>query len=91
MKLKNTDDWAKIMNPGPVFDAYNNSPHLATKIAPNRVNKDNEIQVLMNINKRAIKEHTLFQILVVMSEFQLSINNTKDIKIVSVWKAQSRR
>ena len=41
----------------PVLDAYNNSPHSATKIAPNKVNKDNEVQVLMNINKRA-KEGT---------------------------------
>ncbi len=39
MKLKNADDWAKIMSP--VLDAYNNSPHSATKIAPNKVNKDN--------------------------------------------------
>ena len=38
-----------------VLDAYNNSPHSATKIAPNKVNKDNEIQVLVNIGKRAKK------------------------------------
>jgi len=53
MKLKNTDNWAKIM--GPVLDAYNNTPHSATKIAPNKVNKDNEIQVTMNLLKRAKK------------------------------------
>ena len=53
MKLKNTDNWSKIVSP--VLDAYNNSPHSTTKIAPNKVNKDNEIQVLMNINKRAKK------------------------------------
>ncbi len=40
----------------PVLDAYNNSPHSITKIAPSKVNKDNEFQVLMNINKRAKKE-----------------------------------
>ena len=51
MKLKNTDNWSKIM--GPVLDAYNNNPHSITKIAPNKVNKENEIQVKMNINKRA--------------------------------------
>ncbi len=51
--LKNTDNWSKIKSP--VLDAYNNSPHSTTKIAPNKVNKDNEIQVLMNINKRAKK------------------------------------
>jgi len=53
MKLKNTDNWSKIVSP--VLDAYNNSPHSTTKIAPNKVNKDNEIQVLMNITKRAKK------------------------------------
>jgi hypothetical protein len=51
MKLKNTDNWSKII--GPVLDAYNNSPHSKTKIAPNKINKENEIQVLMNISKRA--------------------------------------
>ncbi len=30
----------------PVLDAYNNSPHPATKIALNKVNKDNEIHYL---------------------------------------------
>jgi hypothetical protein len=53
MKLKNTDNWSKIVSP--VLDAYNNSPHSTTKIAPNKVNKENEIQVLMNITKRAKK------------------------------------
>ncbi len=37
----------------PVLDAYNNNPHSITKIAPNKVKKDDEIQVLMNISKRA--------------------------------------
>ncbi len=54
IKLKNTDNWSKIITP--VLDAYNNSPHSTTKIAPNKVNKDNEIQVLMNINKSAKKK-----------------------------------
>jgi len=53
MKLKNTDNWSKIVSP--VLDAYNNSPHSTTKIAPNKVNKENEIQVLMNITKKAKK------------------------------------
>jgi hypothetical protein len=53
MKLKNTDNWSKIM--GPVLDAYNNTPHSTTKIAPNKVNKENEVQVLMNISKKAKK------------------------------------
>jgi hypothetical protein len=51
MKLKNTDNWSKIISP--VLDVYNNSPHSTTKIATNKVNKENEIQVLMNISKRA--------------------------------------
>ncbi len=55
MKLKNTDNW-KIVSP--VLDAYNNSPHSTTKIAPNKVNNDNEIQVLMNINKREKKSNS---------------------------------
>ena len=40
----------------PVLDAYNNNPHSITKLAPNKVNTDNEIQVLMNISKRAKKK-----------------------------------
>ncbi len=35
---------------------YNYSPHSTTKIAPNKGNKENEIQVLMNISKRAKKK-----------------------------------
>ena len=54
MKLKNTDNWSKIISP--VLDAYNNSPHSTTKIAPNKVNKENEIQVLMNIVKEQKKK-----------------------------------
>jgi hypothetical protein len=53
MKLKNTDNWAKIMTP--VLDAYNNTPHSTTKIAPNKVNEDNKYKVLMNISKKAKK------------------------------------
>jgi hypothetical protein len=51
MKLNSTDNWSKIM--GPVLDAYNNSPHSITKIAPDKVNKDNEMQVLIHISKKA--------------------------------------
>ncbi len=53
MKSNNNDNWSKCVNP--VLDAYNNSPHSTTKIAPNKVNKDNEIQALRNITKRAKK------------------------------------
>ncbi len=52
MKLKSTDYWSKVVSP--VLDAYN-SPHSTTKIAPNIVNKDKEIQVLMNRKKEEEK------------------------------------
>ncbi len=48
MKLENTDGWSKTMTP--VLDAYNNSPRSMTIIAPNKVNTDNEVQVIININ-----------------------------------------
>ena len=82
MKLKNTDNWAKIMSP--VFDAYNNSPHSATKIAPNKVNKDNEIQVLKNIDKRAKKG--TYPVLNLGDDVRVPVihkQHTKDIKIAS--------
>jgi hypothetical protein len=53
MKLINTNNWSKV---SPGLDAYNNSPHSTTKIAPNKVTKDNDIQVLTSINKRAKKK-----------------------------------
>jgi hypothetical protein len=56
MKLKKTDNWSKIMNPkksdnwskimNPVLYAYDIN-------LPNKENKGNEIQVKMNIHKRA--------------------------------------
>ncbi len=53
MKLQNTDDWSKIMTP--VLDAYNNTSHSISKIAPHKVNKDNDIPVLMNTSKEQKK------------------------------------
>ncbi len=44
MKLKNTDNWSKIVSP--VSDAYNNSPHSTNKIAPNKVKKENEMAMI---------------------------------------------
>jgi hypothetical protein len=35
----------------PVLDAFDSSPHSIAKIAPNKANIENEIQVLMNIDK----------------------------------------
>ncbi len=37
-----TDNWSKIVSP--VLDAYNNSPHSTTKIAPYKVNKYNDFK-----------------------------------------------
>ncbi len=36
----------------PELDAFNNSTHSITKIAPNKLKKENEIQVLMNIREQ---------------------------------------
>ena len=58
MKLKNTDNWAKLM--GPVLEAHNNTPYSKNKIAQNKVNKENAISEFKNINKEQIKEHILF-------------------------------
>ena len=49
MKLKNTDNWAKLM--GPVLEAHNNTPYSKNKIAQNKVNKENAISEFKNINK----------------------------------------
>ncbi len=46
----------------PVLDAYNNSPHSSTEIAPNKVNKDNEIQVLINICKEQKQNYPKLEI-----------------------------
>ncbi len=43
MKSKNTDNWSKIMTP--VLDAYNNSPHSITKIAPNKVKRQSDSSI----------------------------------------------
>jgi hypothetical protein len=59
----------------PVFDAYDNSPHSTTKIAPNKVNKNNEIQVLMNINKRAKKKKSNYPKLEVGDNVRVPVIN----------------
>ncbi len=37
------------------LDSYNNSPHTATKIAPNKANEDNKFQVLRNKQEKKKK------------------------------------
>ena len=71
----------------PVLDAYNNNPHSITKIAPIKVDKDNEIQVLMNINKRAKKKGN-YPKLEIGDNVRVPVINKvkKDIKTVSVWR-----
>ncbi len=70
----------------PVFDAYNNSPHSTTKIAPDKVYKENEIQVLMNINKSAKKG--TYPTLEGGNNVRVPVihKQKKGYKIVSVWK-----
>jgi hypothetical protein len=79
--------YMKLKILGPVLDAYNNSPHSITQIAPNKVNKDNEIQVLMNINERA-KQKNNYPKLEVGDNVRLPVIHKvkKDIKTVSVCK-----
>ena len=51
MKLHNTKNWSEFLQP--VLDAYNNTKHSATGIAPNEVNSKNEIQVAMKLRSKA--------------------------------------
>ena len=75
---------AKII--GPVLDAYNNTPHSTTKEAPNKVNKENEIQVLSNIQKAKKGTYTDLE---VGDNVTGSVKTKfiKDEKIVLVWKS----
>ncbi len=87
-KLKN--NWSKIVSP--VFDAYNNSPHSTTKIAPNKGNKENEIQVLMNIVKEQKKKSNYPKLEIGDNVRVPVINKEKnDIKTVSVLKLIKQR
>ena len=55
MKLTNTDNWSKII--GPCLDAYNNTKHSATGVAPNDVNKDNQVAIQRRLDERSKKGH----------------------------------
>ena len=51
MNLHNTKNWSEFLPS--VLDAYNNTKHSATGVAPNDVNSKNEIQVAMKLRSKA--------------------------------------
>jgi len=51
MKLHNTKNWSEFLPQ--VLNAYNNTKHSATGIAPNEVSSKNEIQVAMKLRSKA--------------------------------------
>ena len=51
MKLHNTKNWSEFLPQ--VLDAYNNTKHSATGVAPNDVNSKNEIQIAMKLRNKA--------------------------------------
>ena len=51
MKLHNTKNWSEFLPQ--VLDAYNNTKHSATGVAPNDVSSKNEIQVAMKLRSKA--------------------------------------
>ena len=51
MKLHNTKNWSEFLPQ--VLDAYNNTKHSATGVAPNEVSSKNEVQVAMKLRKHA--------------------------------------
>ena len=54
-KLHDSKDWIQFLKP--VLDNYNNTKHSSTGIAPNDVDKKNEIQIGMKLKERAKKSH----------------------------------
>ena len=55
MKLKATVNWSKIIEP--CLDAYNNTKHTATGVAPNDVNKGNQVAIQRRLDERSKKGH----------------------------------
>ena len=51
MELQGSMNWSEFLQP--VLDAYNNTKHSATGVAPNDVNKKNEIQIAMKLRSKA--------------------------------------
>ena len=51
MAYHDTANWSDVLDI--LVDAYNNTPHTSTGIAPNKINQNNELQARMNMMKRA--------------------------------------
>ena len=51
MNYLDTDNWTDAIDD--ILESYNNTPHSATKISPNKINSGNILQARMNIMKRA--------------------------------------
>jgi len=51
MNYHDTDNWTDAIDD--ILESYNNTPHSATKISPNKINTGNILQARMNIMKRA--------------------------------------
>ena len=51
MDLHNTKNWSEFLQP--VLDAYYNTKHSATGIAPNSVSSKNELQIAMKLKNKA--------------------------------------
>ena len=50
MELHNTTNWSDFLQP--VLQAYNNTKHSATGVAPNDVNSKNETQIAMKLRSK---------------------------------------
>ena len=51
MKLNNTKNWSDFLPQ--VLNAYNNTKHSATGVAPNNVNRKNELEIAMKLKNKA--------------------------------------
>jgi transposase InsO family protein len=51
MAYHDTANWSDVLDI--LVDAYNNTPHSSTKIAPNKINQTNQLQARMNMLNRA--------------------------------------
>jgi hypothetical protein len=50
MELNGTKNWLEFLEP--VLEAYNNTPHSTTKVAPNKVDKSNEGEIAKTIRMK---------------------------------------
>lgn len=54
MAVHDTDNWSDVIKV--LLDAYNNSPHTSTKIAPNKINNNNIVEARLNMLSKAKKK-----------------------------------